>query len=132
MTDHDYVVGKAYRRWAISYDWEWIATLTFPLEMRFHRRSRNVKFKVRRIMRDWLIIVQTGGHLQVCAFYVICFKYEFPHVHLLMAGRGDKGRITLNSLDTTQYENAWRWVAKIERPHSNEAVSKYFASHTLR
>jgi len=132
MTDHDYVVGKAYRRWAISYDWDWVVTLTFPPEREFDRRSRNVKFRVRRILFDWLRIVQTGGHLQVGAFYAICFKYDFPHVQLLMVGRGNKGRVKLSSLDTQKYKNAWPWAAKVERPDSNAAVSKYFASHTLR
>ena len=123
-----YLLSKRYARYLRIWTWQWFATLTFPAERRFG------DWLVKRYILEWTRRLCTSEHIQIAYFYVLCWTYGHPHVHLLMIGRGrsDQGVKTLRNVSNSTWEMNWPFYAKIESSISQVRVVNYFASHLYR
>ncbi len=123
-----YLLSKRYARYLRNWEWEWFGSFTFSTRRRFG------DWLVKRHILKWTRNLCIGEHIQVGYFYVLCWNYGHPHVHLLMIGRGrsDQGVKTLGNVCGTAWAMRWPFYAKIESPISQVRVVRYFTAHLYR
>ncbi len=108
-----------YQKW----NWEWFATLTFNYD---NPNPQSIK----KLRLDWTRKLCTLENIQVAYFYVETYIQQHPHLHLLMIGRNNENK-TLLDINPTEYELMWPYLAKIEIPRSETAVTNYFTKNLL-
>ena len=100
------------------WDWEWFTTLTLPVYPSFSES------KIDGLRLEWTRSLCTEEGVQIGYYYSLTYKGSLPHLHLLMIGR-NKAEKTLADVDRRIWERRWPYMAKIEIPESNMAVSNY-------
>lgn len=113
-------VKCAYAGFFAEVSWQWYATLTFE-----HNTGEN---KIKRLRLSWTRELCTTEKIQVAYLYVEAIESGLHHLHLLMIG-SNKNSKTLSNVDHHQWEAAWPYIARIDVPNSNIAVSKYLTNN---
>ena len=119
---------RGYSRLLKQWDWQWLVTLTFPEHTRLGPNA------VKRSLLDWTRNLCISERIRVGYYYVLCYYWRLPHLHLLMIGRGKSGGMekTLLDVNRRKWQGRWPHIAKVEIPKSNSRAAKYVAAHAYR
>ena len=120
---------RSYASFLQCWDWEWMATLTFPQpDKEYFGRDR-----VKDRLLFWTRRLCVTERIQVGYFYVLSSICKHPHLHVLMIGLGNVNgeKKTLLDVSRSRWEHEWPFFAKIEQPDSIADVARYVAVHKL-
>lgn len=116
---------RAYTRLLRQWDWEWMATLTFPDRFREYKN-----YIVKNRVFQWTRRLCVDEGLQVAYYYILCRECGHPHFHILMLGRNRDQTKTLDDVSHRKWARNWYFFAEIKKVTSVAKAAKYLAKHT--